>query len=350
MPQATDYYVDDVPPAEKKRRALITPVNDDSGAIAAEINSLMIADGRKHLLFGLPYLLAYFGCAAIILATDNLALEIVTALVMGNQLYLLFILHHDCVHFAACRSRKLNIVLGRIYALFLVKTFTATLETHLRHHAHLGEPGKDPDEMFYAKGIRWAWFRYWQNLSWHTFLTLTKYGPKARRAVVIEQIMNLAFWAGVHVVLYQFGMLREALFIFWIPAAAIILVIGPVTRVYEHLPLALYAPDDNRRFDLASNTVTVTNRLLGLFWANITYHVEHHSYPRVPFYRLPRLHALLHSRPDMPYLLSPYTMYGVASGLDMVGLMRARGREAIAKRVTTEWARNESSERSNPDA
>ena len=84
---------------------------------------------------------------------------------------------------------------------------------------------------------------------------------------------------------------------------------------------------------------TVTNRLLGLFWANITYHVEHHSYPRVPFYRLPRLHALLHSRPDMPYLLSPYTMYGVASGMEMVGLMRARGREAIAKRVTTEWAK-----------
>ena len=153
MPQATDYYVEDIPPAEKKRRAWIAPVGDNKESIAAEINSMMVADGRKHLLFGLPYLLAYFGCAAIILATDNLALEIVTALVMGNQLYLLFILHHDCVHFAACKSRKLNIWLGRLYALFLVKTFTATLETHLRHHAHLGEPGKDPDEMFYAKGI-----------------------------------------------------------------------------------------------------------------------------------------------------------------------------------------------------
>src|SRR5688572_9449909 len=120
MPHATDFYVDDVPPAEKKRRARVAAVGDDTGAIAAEINSMMIADGRKHLLFGLPYLLAYFGCAAIILATDNLALEIVTALAMGNQLYLLFILHHDCVHFAACRSRRLNIVLGRIYALFLI--------------------------------------------------------------------------------------------------------------------------------------------------------------------------------------------------------------------------------------
>jgi beta-carotene hydroxylase len=337
MPHASDYYVDDVPPVEKRRRAIVAPVDDESGAIAAEIKNMMVADGRKHLLFGLPYLLAYFGCAAIILYTDNLALEIATALVMGNQLYLLFILHHDCVHFAACRSRPLNIWLGRLYALFLVKTFTATLETHLRHHAHLGEPGKDPDEMFYAGGIRWAWFRYWQNLSWHTFLTLTEYGPKARRLVIVEQLTNVAFWAGVHVVLYQLGMLREAIFIFWIPVAAIMFVIAPVTRVYEHLPLALYSPDDNRRYDIASNTVTVTSRLLGLFWANITYHVEHHSYPRVPFYRLARLHALLHSRPDMPYLLSPYTLYGVGSGLDVIGLMRGRGREAIAKRVTSEW-------------
>jgi fatty acid desaturase len=83
--------------------------------------------------------------------------------------------------------------------------------------------------------------------------------------------------------------------------------------------------------------VTVTNYLLGLFWANITYHVEHHSYPRCPFYRLPRLHALLHNRADNPYLLSPYTLYAVASGPEMVGMMRARGREAIAKRVVAEW-------------
>lgn len=316
---------------ERRHLARVSPTGPDGKAIADEIRTMMIPDGRKHLLFGLPYVLSYFACAALILYTDNLALEIVTALVMGNQLYLLFILHHDCVHFTAFRSRRANVLLGRLYALFLVKTFTATMETHRRHHAHLGEQGKDPDEMFYAGGIKWVWFRYWQNLSWHTFLTMTEYGPKARRVVIIEQIANLAFWALVHVVLYQVGMLREAVFIFWIPATAIILVIGPLTRAYEHLPLAHYSPEDSRRFDIAANTVTVTSRLLGLFWANITYHVEHHSYPRCPFYRLPRLHALLHSRADEPYLLAPYTMYGVFKGPKSVDMMKARGRAAIVR-------------------
>jgi beta-carotene hydroxylase len=328
MAHTIDSYADDVPQQSSRRRARVFPVGADGARSAEEIRRLAIAHGGRHLVFALPYLLSYLGCIAVILLTDNLALEIVTGVVMGNQLYLLFILHHDCVHYAACQSRRLNVLLGRIYALFLVKTFTATLETHKRHHAFLGEPGKDPDERFYAGGIRWVWVRYWQNFSWHTYLSLTKYGPQVRRVVALEQLANVAFWAGIHFVLYRSGMLREALFIFWIPTATIVFVVGPVTRAYEHLPLAHYSTDDARRFDIARNTVTVTSRPLGLFWANITYHVEHHSYPRVPFYRLPRVHALLHARADTPYLLSPYTLHGVAKGASVVGTMAARGRAA----------------------
>ena len=326
IPHPTDSIAGDVPQQSTRRRSKVSPIGANRDAVTDELRRLMIADGRQHLLFGLPYVLSYFACWAVILVTDSLALEIATALLMGNQLYLLFILHHDCVHYAAFRTPRYNVVVGRLYALFLVKTFTATQETHKRHHAFLGEPGKDPDDTFFAGGIRTVWFRYWRNFSWHTYLSLTQYGPKVRRTTILEQTANLAFWAAVHAALYQFGMLREALFIFWIPAATIILVIGPVTRAYEHLPLAHYAPDDKRRYDIASNTVTVTSRMLGLLWANITYHVEHHSYPRVPFYRLARVHALLHDRGDTPYLQSPYTLYGVAKGKSVVGMMQERGR------------------------
>lgn len=319
----SDSWLDDVQQSGQ-RRLKVSPAGEDAGVINDEMRRLMIADGRKHLLFALPYLFSYFACWAVTLVTDNLAIKIGTALVMSNQLYLLFILHHDCVHFAAFRSRRLNVLLGRIYALFLVKTFTATLETHRRHHTFLGDPEKDPDDRFFAGGIRWVWVRYWQNFSWHTYLSLTQYGPRVRRAVLVEQLINLAFWAAVHLVFYQLGMLREALFIFWIPAAMIILVVGPVTRAYEHLPLAHYSPDDPRRFDIGHNTVTVTSRVLGLFWANITYHVEHHSYPRIPFYRLARVHALLHSSADEPYLLSPYTLYGVSKSSSVVEMMKSR--------------------------
>ncbi|HYQ02289.1 MAG TPA: fatty acid desaturase [Polyangiaceae bacterium] len=312
-------------PSRRRTKVGLSAVKGGSDP-RADLKQMELADGRLHLLYGLPYLLSYFGCAAVILLTHSLALKIATGILMGNQLYLLFILHHDCVHFSACRSRRWNVFLGRIYALFLVKTFTATLETHKRHHAFLGEPGKDPDDHFFAGGIRWVWMRYWQNFSWHTYLSLTQYGPKVKKTVLLEQAANVGFWVGVHLLLYHFGVLRDALFVFWLPAVTIILLVGPVTRSYEHLPLAHYVPTDPRRFDIAYNTVTVTSRLLGLFWANITYHVEHHSYSRIPFYRLHRAHALLKAHGDTSYLVAPYTLYGVFQGETVVEDMGARGR------------------------
>jgi hypothetical protein len=46
-----------------------------------------------------------------------------------------------------------------------------------------------------------------------------------------------------------------------------------------------------------------------------------------------RAHALLHSRADAPYLLSPYTLYRVLKGMSVVGMMKARGRAASARRA-----------------
>lgn len=297
----------------------------NANEVKAELRQLGVPNGWLHLLYSLPYVLSYFACAAIILWTDSLWIKCATGVLMGNQLYLLFILHHDCVHFSACKSRRVNNLLGRFYALFLVKTFTATVETHQRHHAYLGQPDKDPDDHFFCRGIRWVWVRYWQNFSWHTYLSLTRYGSHVRNTVLAEQFANIAFWAVIHVVLWQFGHLRDALFVFWIPAATIIFVIGPVTRAYEHFPLTHFSAADPRRFDISYNTVTVRSRWLALLWANITYHVEHHSYPRIPFYRLVRAYNLLRHNADKPYVIAPFTLYGVFQGEAVVGRLRAEG-------------------------
>jgi fatty acid desaturase len=70
--------------------------------------------------------------------------------------------------------------------------------------------------------------------------------------------------------------------------------------------MATMTRDDTRRADLAHNTVTVTSPLLSFLWANITFHVEHHLYPRVPFFRLPDLHKMLAGR---GYIVEPYPLY-----------------------------------------
>jgi fatty acid desaturase len=301
------------------RKRIATPP-----ALRDRIRALSVPDGRLHLLYGLPYIMSYFACMAFILVSEEPLWLWLCGIIMGNQLYLLFILHHDCVHFGAFRSRRLNVLMGRLYALFLVKTFTATYETHKRHHSDLGRPERDPDEYFFAGGIRWVWFRYWTNFTRHTYLALTQYGPKVRDTVLIEQLVNILFWVAVHLALFGMGMGEKALFIFWVPVLTITLIVGPVTRAYEHLPLVFYKPDDPRRLDPAYNSVTVSSWLLGIFWAGVTYHVEHHAYPRVPFYRLRRLHLLLQQH-SVPYLTSPYTLYGITKGPDVILLLQENG-------------------------
>lgn len=54
--------------------------------------------------------------------------------------------------------------------------------------------------------------------------------------------------------------------------------------------------------DQARNARTIVNPLQAFFVAphNVNYHIEHHLYPSVPFFRLPALHALLDGRGALP--------------------------------------------------
>jgi fatty acid desaturase len=90
--------------------------------------------------------------------------------------------------------------------------------------------------------------------------------------------------------------------------ALLALIINPISRGYEHYPLAEMRRDAEERRDLRRNTVTITSPLLGLLWANITYHLEHHLYPRVPFFKLPAVHRLLEGK---DYVIEPYPLYRV---------------------------------------
>lgn len=85
------------------------------------------------------------------------------------------------------------------------------------------------------------------------------------------------------------------------------------------------------------NTRTLTtNRLLRWVNWNMTYHTVHHTFPSVPFYRLPTLHReveaqLGHALPSSPYFKLHWrhlrAMFGGATELD---LCEAHTREVVS--------------------
>lgn len=284
---------------------------------AEEIKALCRVDGTRHLLFASPYIVAYFAAITLQFMTDTLWVNLLLSATLGHLLYVLFVLHHDCMHRTAFQDDRFNRLMGRLYALTFTMTFTTNRETHARHHAHIADPDRDPDEYYFAAELKDIWLRIWRYYEWYTRISLTKYGTRVRWTVLAEQLTNVGVWVLVHAVVISMGLGVKMLFIFWLPIAFVALVINPITRGYEHAAITLYPPNDPRRRDMSKNAITVSNPVLGWLCANITFHVEHHSTPRCPFYNLQKLHRVFQDA-GMQYLVAPYPLYRVWKGKQML--------------------------------
>ncbi len=225
--------------------------------------------------------------------TDNMLFHVICTLLLGNQLHAITVLQHECGHNTAYRSRATNVWIGRFLSWFIFMPFTTFTECHRRHHQYVGDPQRDPDEWNYAGGIRWMAFRLALFVPNFIGMSLVRYGSKIRRIVLGELFFNSVSIFLVFYLFLSYGCLYEFGIIFGFPMLLLAIVINPISRGYEHLPLATMPQNDINRFDLAKNTITVTSKVFGFLWANITYHVEHHIYPTVPFYHLPKLARLL---------------------------------------------------------
>lgn len=103
-------------------------------------------------------------------------------------------------------------------------------------------------------------------------------------------ILALSLWASAW--LYVF---------FWLlPMFTVLQVLLRIRGITEH---SGYQPNPDQRL----NARTVVNPIQTFFFAphNVNYHIEHHIYPAVPFFNLPRLHKIFLER----NLIPPQNLY-----------------------------------------
>ena len=72
----------------------------------------------------------------------------------------------------------------------------------------------------------------------------------------------------------------------WLVALPIPIVFGNVRSWAEH---ALTRPGH----PLTQTRTVTSNRVVSFLMCNLNYHLEHHLFPGVPWYNLPKLHAIL---------------------------------------------------------
>ncbi|GBO52557.1 fatty acid desaturase family protein [Pseudanabaena sp. lw0831] len=209
---------------------------------------------------------------------------------------------HEGVHGVLSRNYQWNRWLSIFCALPVGQNFSAYKVLHLKHHKHLGIEG-DPDH--YKNYTKWNWltfFMHWGRL-------IIGY------PVYIIAIPILGFWQGnkservwIAIEVALLGLLVTAVLRSPIPTAFLIhgwlipmLWINTMVNIRgmsQHTLLEHEA-------DLVRGTRTIlTIPLVRFFMCNENYHLEHHLYPAVPWYHLPRLHQELKS--DLVQQGAPY--------------------------------------------
>jgi fatty acid desaturase len=215
-----------------------------------------------------------------------------------------YLLSHEGHHHLLFRRPGANHWANVLLCVPLLHAPTAYRVLHERHHWHLGGPG-DPDEYRnYTSDRRLLWAMHWMRLTLGTLVYMPlipvvawrRAEPADRRRIAAEYAGMAAVWSLV----FAFIPLRVLSQTWLLPGVAV----GYFSAVRA---LAQHALTGDEPL-LASRSVR-SGRLVSFLLLNENLHLEHHLFPEVPSYNLPRLRALL--RPHLPRAVegSSYTRF-----------------------------------------
>lgn len=238
-------------------------------------------------LWGAGIVLGVFG-----LATDQWIMRLGGVAAAAAALNAFFLLSHEGHHDLLFRRRAVNHAVNVALCVPLLHSPSAYRVLHELHHRFLGGPG-DPDEYRnYTKKPWMRWALQWVRLTMGTLVYMPlipvvawrRAGKEDRRRIALEYLLMAAVW----IPLFAIVPLRILLQVWLIPGV----VVGYISAVRALAQHALTKADDPL---LASRSVR-SNRAISFLLLNENYHLEHHLFPEVPSYNLPRLRTLLSER------------------------------------------------------
>jgi len=199
------------------------------------------------------------------------------------------LLMHDGMHDSLFRNRLWNRIASVLIGSTFLMSFSAYRVLHTRHHMFLGDP-RDPDDYNNYTGHRsLVWSLHFLRLSVGSLLYLVaipilaiRHGSSEERRRILAEY---ALLAAVYSVILRFVPLPYLGVAWFIP----LLIVGSLTAIRGFTQHGITDASDPY---IASRTI-IPNPIVGFFLLHENYHLEHHLFPEVPSYRLPRLHRLV---------------------------------------------------------
>ena len=226
---------------------------------------------------------------------ENPLIWIPLAIVQGFTVFNFTVLLHEVVHHTIFERRRpgLERALGFLYAVPSGISASQFTRWHLDHHAELGSDEDDPKRHHLSPKVNARWYK----LLYCTPALFPIYFRAARResstypeplqnAIARERKLSLLFHlSALALIWYAFGFytaLRASI----IPVFFIFPIAFTLNRLGQHYDID---PTDPAKW----GTLMRGHWFWDFLYLNSNYHLEHHYFPGVPFYRLPQVQRAL---------------------------------------------------------
>lgn len=220
---------------------------------------------------------------------------------IGARQHALGVLMHEGAHYLLFRNRRLNAIVSELFLAWpLFITTRAYRGSHFAHHRHVNSE-RDPD-LARKQSSEWEFPKSGRALfallakdvfglnTHQQFLELADMSDQkdVSRGFDAYGAARMVFYILVLAAVTYFGLWPVFLLLWVLPILTWLKMVMRVRSIAEHFAI------ENDHVYTRSRT-TLPSFLERLFVAprNINFHLEHHLYPSVPFFRLPQLHAML---------------------------------------------------------
>ncbi|MBM3268126.1 MAG: fatty acid desaturase [Candidatus Sericytochromatia bacterium] len=242
-------------------------------------------------------------------------------LIAGLQMHLLILLHEGA-HLLLHPNRKINDLIGDIFCavplLLLLKNYRVL---HLTHHKYSGQPARDPEARLYAgQGYHYARrpgpaalrmlladlsglnaMKFVRDLN--SWLAEQRAAGRVKDFEPRDYALIAGIWLPVAAAAWAFGFWPELL-VFWVlPQPTVMFFFLKIHGYGEHTGAS--GPTEFERTWI-HETHPVEDYFIAPIYSG--YHLEHHLFPRVPWYHMARFRRHLLSLPEFADRANPVTV------------------------------------------
>lgn len=245
---------------------------------------------RARPMYAWPTIILMLACLGTVYASWALVLMDVVPVWMGCvmncvAMYYLFSPIHDAIHRSMTQSNRLNDFFMWFILLPIVPFSNGRLlrVMHMQHHRFANDPERDPDHWTMTAPFKmfWIWF-LWDFYYLIFYLRRKEYFKEIDAGNPVRDtawVWSLAFFIG-------FFYPQEVIFLWFVPSRLMAWLIAAVFMYLPHWPHDIeHADAPYQATHLRAGFEWLLTPLL--CWQN--YHLVHHLYPTVPFYRYRRI-------------------------------------------------------------